>query len=408
MYLKSEIFPEYEFTVKGDIRRIDGRKLDLEISDDKIYIAPKGGNSRWLGLRWLGLLTHYKTPYHEEIVRNLNNIYFQELNITRLAKNRIVLDNHVMLFKRNIYIGEFRVVPCFPYLCINRKGDIKDVVSGYEYRVMNYEYREINVKNITVGQHRLLALAWLKNDDFNERIVVNHKDGNKYNNNLKNLEWCSYKENNLHASINGLTSVNVEIVVRDFHNGNILKFSSFSQMSNILGLQFPNSSREFIRRRPQNLWFDRYEIRVTNDTRDWFYTNRTKIVPNCRYLITIVDGNETTEYYSTKEIVEKYKLWNISHGIKTVRDEFIARYPYKHFAYIDLDKEMNDILSIQSKNTANVARPILAINVLTGEEIQFTSLKKTAKFFKMDRSKIKHGIENQCPKDNWLFKYLIT
>lgn len=52
-------------------------------------------------------------------------------------------------------------------------------------------------KWFTTEIHRLVAKAFLPNP-MNKK-VVNHKDGNKLNNHIDNLEWTSYKENHWHA-----------------------------------------------------------------------------------------------------------------------------------------------------------------------------------------------------------------
>ncbi len=64
--------------------------------------------------------------------------------------------------------------------------------------------------------HRLVAEAFLPppndllmnitNDTFYKKVLVNHIDCNKANNNVENLEWCSYVENTKHAYENGLMS----------------------------------------------------------------------------------------------------------------------------------------------------------------------------------------------------------
>lgn len=59
-----------------------------------------------------------------------------------------------------------------------------------------------NSKRHTYKVHRLVALTFIPKEDGKPQI--NHIDGNKSNNNINNLEWCSQSENMLHAWETGL------------------------------------------------------------------------------------------------------------------------------------------------------------------------------------------------------------
>ena len=50
--------------------------------------------------------------------------------------------------------------------------------------------------------HRVVMTAFVPN--FKNKPTINHKDGNKLNNCINNLEWATYSENNLHALKMGL------------------------------------------------------------------------------------------------------------------------------------------------------------------------------------------------------------
>ena len=52
-------------------------------------------------------------------------------------------------------------------------------------------------ERISCSVHRLLATTFIDNQENKE--TVNHKDGNKLNNHLSNIEWATYKENTQHA-----------------------------------------------------------------------------------------------------------------------------------------------------------------------------------------------------------------
>lgn len=77
---------------------------------------------------------------------------------------------------------------------VNNKNVLKGcITSGYRSVKLTFE----NSKQQRFYVHRLVAMYFIPNDDKN-KTFVNHKDGNKLNNNVDNLEWVSPRENNLH------------------------------------------------------------------------------------------------------------------------------------------------------------------------------------------------------------------
>jgi exopolyphosphatase/pppGpp-phosphohydrolase len=91
---------------------------------------------------------------------------------------------------------------------VSKKGEVYSHRAGKFLKPMrhNYGYRYVSLckdgKRSNFLIHRLVAIAFIPNPE-NKR-TVNHKNGDKTDNSLNNLEWNTYSENHIHAHKNGL------------------------------------------------------------------------------------------------------------------------------------------------------------------------------------------------------------
>lgn len=100
---------------------------------------------------------------------------------------------------------EFKIIPnLYPYF-INKEGVIKNITTNkilISY-LTKKGYKRITFKNKKKYLvHRLVAITFIPNPE--NKLYVNHIDGNKQNNYSNNLEWVSNLENIKHAIDNNL------------------------------------------------------------------------------------------------------------------------------------------------------------------------------------------------------------
>lgn len=144
----------------------------------------------------------------------------------------------------NVKILE-RTYKCFNKLT-NRMNErvIKERITQ---GTINKGYRRIcltkNKKEKNIFIHRLVAESFIPNP--NNYDFVNHIDGNKQNNCVENLEWCTHSQNDLHAYKNKLrkTKPKREIIQYDLEGNKIAEYESIYEASKKLGLNNGHISR---------------------------------------------------------------------------------------------------------------------------------------------------------------------
>ena len=93
------------------------------------------------------------------------------------------------------YEGIFKITTCGKLISVKSGKILKTSENKRGYLVYNSRGKRVRI-------HRAVAEAYLDNPCG--LPVVNHKDGDKQNNSVYNLEWVTFSENTKHAYMTGL------------------------------------------------------------------------------------------------------------------------------------------------------------------------------------------------------------
>ncbi len=145
---------------------------------------------------------------------------------------------------RRTYRMEWKTLQDFPNYEITTTGLVRNKSNGYIKKPTERPdgYLMINLGHNTLRYvHRLMGDTYLENPDG--KRTINHKNGNKQDNRLENLEWMTHGENNKHAydtglnnPVNHLPKSSKSVQAMNVITGEVREFQSQRQASRELGL----------------------------------------------------------------------------------------------------------------------------------------------------------------------------
>ena len=137
-------------------------------------------------------------------------------------------------------ISNFGNVMSLNYNREKRSQVLKTLTDSGGYKYVSLSKRATKTPKLI---HRLVAESFIVNPD--NRPEVNHIDGDKSNNRVDNLEWCTPSENVQHAEKMGLKNNRYKVAIYQYDlNGRFIReWNSISEAANFYGLYGQNISK---------------------------------------------------------------------------------------------------------------------------------------------------------------------
>lgn len=400
MYRKLSLNKEYLISKDTVVEASSNRKLP--VIDGKVSIELGNRKLGTYDIYWLYMLSSYKVEPHPAIMESLKNITFEEIDpIPSYFKYLDVVDGKVMKFSRPIYYKDgFRYVPGHTFLAINEEGIVVSTETGKIIPVDNNPqgYLICNVNGSSYMHHRLVALAWIRNPSIPKYQIVNHKNGDKSDNRICNLEWTDLSGNVRHAQAAGLNPQTIKVRMRNFHTKEVIEVYGLSEAARICGVSTAQRLWAIQNRNPSRL-FGEWEIKLEGDNSPWFYENRDKIAKHGRYHIEVTEEDGTIkEFRDIRDFVKEYKLWNLSSTVYTL-------------ATILKERRPGIKVRITKKGTE---RAIVILNIDTGDKNTYPSVKSASRDIGLSCGAITNAclsnnnkvITNGATGKQWICKYL--
>ena len=401
VYKKVPIAKEYEMSVDGHIRRVDGEECELYLETEisKIYLP---NINQAVDKKWLTYITHFEVDLS---LKETMLVKFENSHKWRFSNKynlRMRLPNIPLVSNK------YKIIPDFTRYAISNDGEVFD---RYESKVVkankpvdNY-YITINIyspdkgKVCSVVLHRLVALAWVSLKDPMRQYLCNHIDGNKHNYYYTNLEWTNYSGNTQHACDTQLAYMH-SCKVKDFQDSHIHKFNSIKDAFIFMNIK-QRAIRDF---NTHTLLKGRYQIKLDSDITDWKIENKFPGYMGATLIQSFnISTNEIKDFPSMKEASRQLNMQfaTIRNFVKLGEQYISNGYCFRY---------MPEIINDRKKWTTNFLEPvsgpkrIFGSNGITKEVKKFNSVSEAETSTGINRKAIIRSLNGKSIKFDWTFK----
>jgi len=301
-------------------------------------------------------------------------------------------------------------IPGFAKYCINVEGDIRNigtgdslswhVTKGNAVKGSSGGYRSCRLVTVRgqsklILRHRALCLAFKPCSGNPDELIVNHIDGIPGHDNLDNLEWSTYSENNFHAYRHGLRPrATSPVLMRNLHTGETTRYVSIAECGRQNGVLSASTIQLRLARSSERVFPDGLVFKY-DDGSPWGNFNIDQMDSKgliADYVARDVFTGDTIVFRGT---IEGEKLLGVKAAtiLSHARSNALLPHGKYNFRYLIGGEPFPShtewhLRTYKAFPGDKKPDPVIAVDLFTGEEIFFLSRKQAAIHFSLSPSRI--------------------
>ena len=400
--------------VTKEMTRLSGKSISRKIKVGKYRVKiDLHGYSKVVKLDWLAMIALFgiNIPLVKGLDRGcIFDIEFKSNGLKFSNINTSILNLYIVTFKNPVYVDKdkkFRLIARYPDYAISKDGTIIEVRTN---KIINlgiigpdnrFEYSSVGLYNNAIGKtsnvpiHRLVAITWIENDDYFRYPIVNHKDRNRANYHVDNLEWVSQSANTRHALVPELKplndiSYNSKFTIKNIETNKIKHFDSMSELTKYLGINKINL--RFYKLNTGKVWNSdkgNYLIKPFED--EEFITTEFKKWVNYYYVVTYADGRTET-IYTIPTLNETFTGRTSVMEYEALRKEILSKRP--------------DVLDIVRHSNKNTFDKVEAMDITTNKTYETSNMREMEKLLGISNTVLHSSYKTKNVNRVYLGKYV--